>query len=72
VYFSSLSWLFSNSIFEIVQVKEFNYTLMVGANHKAMNFDKNCHIFAALFIIEARWDLTFAERFIRCPILNEL
>jgi hypothetical protein len=58
--------------FEIVQVKKFNHSLMVGANHKVMNFDKNCHIFAALFIIEARWDLTFAERFIRCPILNEL
>jgi hypothetical protein len=58
--------------FEIVQVKKFNYSLMVGANHKVMNFDKKCHIFAALFIIEARWDLSFAERFIRCPILNYL
>jgi hypothetical protein len=62
---------FFNFYFEIVQVKKFNYSLMVGPNHKVMNFDKKCHIFDAL-LIEARWDLSFAERSIRCPILNYL
>ena len=57
--------------FEIVQVKKFNHGLMVGANHKVMNFHKKCHIFVAL-LIEALWDLSFAERSIRCPILNYL
>jgi hypothetical protein len=46
--------------FEIVQVKKFNHSLMVGANHKVMNFHKKCHSFVAL-LIEALWDLSLMK-----------
>src|SRR5215212_3230847 len=56
---------------EIIQVKKFNHSLMVGANHKAMNLHNKCHIFVAL-LIEALWEFSFAERSIRCPIISYL
>jgi hypothetical protein len=34
--------VFFKLYFEIVQVKKFNHSLMVGANHKAVNFHNKC------------------------------
>ena len=48
---------------EVVQVKKFNYRLMVaGANNNIMYFNKKYDISAAL-LIETQRDLSFAEKF---------
>jgi hypothetical protein len=56
--------------FEVVQVRKFDYKIMVAsATHNIMYFDKKYHTSADL-LIETQRDSSFAEKFIRCLIIN--